>query len=221
MNGIERPSYALLVEHDDLTTKYDLGKGMIIAGMQLDISPEAIINGSFNWSGENWTPNSGAHGHTVNDPVSTSPMSEDQAINDAWISYVSLTYGITGLQLTTQTPVSSYKNLGDSDRQDVKAGAFRANGKLSVYLNDDTWDLRDKLKNRTAFPFGWALVDGDVNRYMFYMPEILFTGEPGNLPGQDERIFQEFDIAINPALATPGNTAGPTKTLIIGRVQAA
>jgi len=158
-NSTEVPTIALLAHYQDLTTKALLAKGLAIGAAQLGLSPRGYVTGSFRFAkGMALEALTTAHGHTITPEVNTRPISEVTGINDFWIDYLSPTaFGLAGVQMNINKNVWGDRNLGALANADVHQGNVSVGGQMSVYVNDDTWDLRSKAYNGTEMSFAWAI----------------------------------------------------------------
>ena len=222
VNGVVNDTFALLVDQQDLTQKYDLATGQVVDNMSLDIPARGFITGSVGYKGMDWQPLTGAHGHTLQAAAETKPTTFVQAMNEAWVSDASIFWGIISMGLKVQQDVATTNDSSSGlAKSDILHGTVQVSGSLSVYKSDDTWDLRTKFKNGTNFPFAWAIKDPAGNHLFIRLPDIFFSGEPGRIGGTNDRaVTSDFTWEANPAETAPGQANSPIKTIQFGRVLA-
>ncbi len=160
--------------------------GSMIAGMSLNIRPEAIITGSFNVLSKFPT-----YSATPLD-ASTTPSQ----VNDPFDSFTgTLSEGggtiaiVTGLDLSLANNLSHQFTAltGSADPSHIGVGRSKITGTLSAYF--ENMDMVDKFINETSSSLSLTLGSGTGTSYTILIPNIKYTGADIPKSGEDDIIL--------------------------------
>ncbi len=218
-NGIDTASYSLQEHFQDLTARYNLITGARIGDWSLNITPSAIITGSFGFQGKDIDQAAAAAGDgTVTDAPGNDVMSEVDAFDDVWIDNTALGWDLFQTTMAVSTATRPQTQLGQLAKRGIGLGTLTLNGTMETYLDDDSWALQNDFFDFTKFSWAYALTDGNGNRYHFEYPQVALSEEPGDVPGTDTDKMLALSFE-----ADAGGSYGATsaeKTIQICRVQA-
>ena len=211
-NGAETPYYALQLEHLDLDNKIRLIKDARIGVMNLSVDSRSIVTGSIQAVGTNYElPASRAGDGEIVDAPDVEILNTSDHLKGVFINDELFDAEVMSFSLTANMNPRRQNALGKVTSADVGMGSLDASGSLSIYLTDATWDdMLLKYKDFTKFRIAFALEDSEGNGYVFELPRIVLSNEPGNIPGPDNDVMLSLDFS-----GEPGTVGNQSKTLQI------
>ena len=216
--GSTEHSYSIQQQYQDLSNKYHLMTGARINSFSLSQTPNGIITGSLGFDGKNRAQTSSKAGSgNVTAAASEDVSSEVSGFGSLWINNSVVSYDIMELSLNVAIPNRPAKGLGSLERTRMPQGSPEITGTMSVYLDGTTWSLDTAFEAFTKQMMAFSLDMQNNDRYLFNLPQIVFTSEPATNPGLDGDIMLTFDFAAEPG-GTHG-TGGDEKTIVISRTQ--
>jgi hypothetical protein len=216
--GSTEHSYSIQQQYQDLSNKYHLMTGARINSFSLSQTPNGIITGSLGFDGKNRAQaTSKAGSQTVTAAASEDVSSEVSGFGSLWINNSVVSYDIMELSLNISIPNRPAKGLGSLQRTRMPQGSPEITGSMSVYLDGTTWALDTAFEAFTKQMMAFSLDMQNSDRYLFNLPQIVFTSEPATNPGLDGDIMLTFDFAAEPAGSH--GSGGDEKTIVISRTQ--
>jgi len=201
-NGVEDVYYAFQLEHMDLTDKYRLIKDARIGSMAFSFDNRSEITGSFSFDGLSHELKAAKSGDgTVIDASNIEILNTTDHAKDIIINGDVYPDCVDSFSLNLDFKPRRLNGVGELESFDIALGSIEVSGSLKIYLTDSAWD--NELKNyidftkiSLAFPF----VDSNGNGFVFELPQVALTQEPGNVPAPDEDIMLDFDFEAEPGL---------------------
>jgi len=224
-NGTAEPSFSLQEEFLNLTNRLHIITGARIGAWNFNVSPRAIITGSFAFQGKDFNQaTSKAGSGTVNAAAAQEVMSEVDAIGSFFWGDggAAETFSLNSFNFGTSTATRGQTGLGSEALIGLALGTMTVSGGLQVYLsdsgNDDTWttleaDFLAGTKRRLAIAMSQES-NSQTDHYLIEFPSAQLTSEPGDRPGLDNDVMSNYGFE-----AEPGTTTGSTqKTIQVFRV---
>ena len=217
-NGTGNQYYAFQLEYLDLTDKLRLIQDAKIGQFSLTCGQRSIMTGSFNFMGcSHELATSKAGDGTVDDSPDTEVLNTVDHITGVYIDGALYDGCVTDYNFTANFNARRQTCVGQLASSDIALGALDLSGGLTVYLTDDAWsNLLTKYDNFTKMSLAFPVVDADGNGYVFEIPNLALTNEPGNVPGPNEDVMLAFDWE-----GEPGTIGEESKTIQISRRQVA
>lgn len=215
-NGTTDNYYALQAEFGDLTDKYRLISDCKIGSMDLSVDARSTVTGSFSFQGVSHELKTAKSGDgSVNAAPTTEILNTTDHVHGIYINGTKFEGAITSFSLSANMNPRRQNGVGKLTSEDVALGSLAASGNLSVYLTDSQWDnLLQKYIDFNKISIAIPFEDPDGNGYVFELPQIALTNEPGNIPGPDEDVMLDFDFE-----AEPGTIGNENKTIQVSRRQ--
>jgi hypothetical protein len=213
-NGILDNYYAFQLEFLDLTNKLRLISDARIDQFSLSSNARDKVTGSFNFTGAKYALATAKDGDgTVTPAPETGILNTTDHATGVFIDGVEYDGCIMSYGLSANFNSRRQNCVGQLQSTDVKLGSLDLSGNISVYLNDTAWaNMLAKYEAFTKFSLAFAFTDDDGNGYVFELPQIVLTNEPGSLPGPDSDVMLDFDWA-----GEPGTVGAENKTIQISR----
>lgn len=214
-NGSDLTSFSLQMQNLDVTSAFRLMLGSRITDFGLNITSQSIITGNIGFNGKKMSRPTAESGSTaVTAAANSDVMSEVSSFDGFWIGGAEITaYEMVSASLNIATTARPQNGLGNLEKVGMNLGPIEISGSMEFYLETANYaTLQDYLLNFTSFDFAFALSDG-TNRYLFHMPQVKLTSEPGTVGGIDTDMMLSFDFAADPA-----DIGGVTKTIQVSRV---
>lgn len=215
-SGSTEHSYSIQQQFLDLTDRYHLMTGARLNSFGLTQTSGGIISGTFGFDGKGRVQASAKAGDgTVTASAANDVASEVDGFGQLWIGGTPISYDVMELSMNVSVPNRPAKGLGSGQRTRMPQGSPEVTGSFSVYLDDTTWALDGDWESFTKQSLSFSLDMGNGDRYVFDMPQTVFTNEPGTSPGLDSDVMLTLDFA-----AETGGVHGAgsdEKTLVISR----
>jgi hypothetical protein len=195
--GTTAKSFSMEKEFTDLTTKALIYKGMLVSGFSLSVAYGEIVNGTFSFSGNDYTIADQAseqitNGRTVDAAATTQSL--NGSLDMAFIAssssgtFVSNTFCIQSVELTYSNNLIEKTCIGSLAAQGYSPGTATIEVSMEAYLADDNWNLLDKKLDQSSFAMGFILKNSD-GFYGFYMPAIQVSFDDPASPGQNQDVM--------------------------------
>jgi hypothetical protein len=200
-NGTDTPYYALQLEHLDLTNKFRLIKDARIGQMDLSIDARSRVTGSLQAVGAEFDlPNEKAGNGQVEDAPDTEILNTSDHLDGVFINGELFDGDVMSFSLSANMNPRRQNAVGKIASADIGLGSLDASGSIAVYLSDATWDdLLVKYKDFVKLSLAFALKDSQGSGYVFEMPRVALTNEPGAVPGPDNDVMLSMEFAAEPA----------------------
>lgn len=173
-NGIQKPTYSIERQFTDVA-QFAVSRGMVVNTMNLAATNQAILTGSFGFSGRDteWAGTTFGTGSDI--AASTaSVMSSTANVGDVIIDGTpATTICFSSLTLDTTNNVRSINCIGSLYPTDINLGSFGATLATQCYFNDRT--LLDKYLNGTPVSFSYSFTDDVGNTIVFDFPYMKFS----------------------------------------------
>lgn len=155
------------------TPQYQVLKGGLGAGMDLSISPNAMVTGNFRFIGLEAAAFSGspiqATAYTA--ATTTEPFDSFTGTISEGGSPIAI---VTGLTLNYDNGADQLYRLLQSKPSRAVTGRANVTGTISAFFDDAT--LINKFYNETVSSLAFTLTDAAGNSYAFSIPKIKYTG---------------------------------------------
>jgi len=218
-NGTPKGSYSLQHNYTDLTNRWHILTGARVNNFTMEQTPGGIIACTMAFDGKQ-RAQAAAGGGTgvVTDAANEDVVTEVDGFDQVWIDTAAISYDVYKLSLAIGVPAIPRKPLGSLYRGAIGQGALNVTGSIEFLLDDNTWAYDTKWQAFTKFMLAFSLDMQGGDRYHFELPQVAFTEEPGNIPGNDQDIILSFGFNAEPGGAFGSPAA--EKTIQICRVQA-
>lgn len=211
-NGTTDKFYSLQAQNLDLTNRYLRQLGSRVDSLDLNFQVGAIIDGSLVLVGRGITEATAKAGNGSVSAASTNDViSAADGFGSVWIDNAVSSIEFTKISLSLRTPTRPRKKLGSVNPVGIGQGALALSASLEMYLDDTSKAQLAQMLAFTKFGLGFDLTDGGGRRYHIELPQLAYTGEPGNAPGLDSDTMLSFSCE-----ADPGSTFD--KTIQITRI---
>jgi hypothetical protein len=198
-NGSTLHAYSLQEAYEDLTNKFRLMTGGRINQFGLEQAEGSIINGSIAFDGKQRAQAAAAGGNgTITAAASKDVVTEVDGFESVWIDASVITTDVFALSLNVAVGTRPRKALGSLTRTEMKLNAPVITGGISMYMDDDTWTYDGDYEGFTKFALAFSLDMQGGDRYHFECPQVVFTDEAGETPGQDSDNMLDFTWEADP-----------------------
>ena len=198
-NGTTAKFYSLQVQNLDLTTRYLISKGCRVSSLGLNFQVGAIIDGSLALMGRGITEAAAKAGNgSVTAASSNDVISAQDGFGTVWIDAAASSIEFTKISLNLSTATRQRKKLGQVAPVGIANGALNLTGSLEMYLDDTSKSQLTQMLAFTKFALAFDVNDGASRRYHIELPQVAYTGEPGNLPGLDSDTMFSFTFDADP-----------------------
>lgn len=195
--GTTKKSFSIEKVFTDLTDKAIVYKGMIAGQMNLSVTYGEIVNGSFTFSGTEYTPVSASadfitDGRTIDSAATTQSL--NGSIDMPFISssaagtLTEADFCIQSVELTLNNNLTAQTCIGRSGPQDYSEGTAQVEVSLTAYLANQNWDFLPKKLTQESFALGFILKNSD-GAYAFYLPAVQVSGDDPASPGANQDVF--------------------------------
>ena len=214
-NGTEEHTYTLQRDFGDLEDKAEVIKGCRANQFDLSIDYGEIVTGTISFEGlrKELTEGYAGDGSEPEDASGTEVFNAVDHVRaiftdaDGQMSPVGV--DVTSVSIALDQNARRQNAIGVLGAAGISHGSLDATGSLSMYLDADTWSYLQRYVDFEKFALALVFDDGQ-HGYVIEFPRIALTDEPGNVPGPDDDVMLEFDIA-----AEPGDVGGENKTIQI------
>ena len=178
--GTTEKSFSIEKAFTDLTTKALIYKGMIASSMNLSIAYGEIVNGSFTFSGNDYSIADAAgefitNGRTINAAATTQSLngSVDMpfVVTSSSGSFIEAGFCIQSVEINLNDNVTARNCIGRLAPEGYSAGTAQIEVSIEAYLSDDNWNILDKKIDQSSFSLGLLLKNSD-GFYGIYMPAV-------------------------------------------------
>jgi hypothetical protein len=167
---------------DGADNPYYIYRGVEINQMQLSVTANAMITGTFSVIGKSQTTAQDLTAlgtPTFPAPSTTSPLdSFTGSLNEGGVPVAV----ITEISLTLQNGIEPRFVVGSKDSIATSLGRSNLTGQVTAFFEDST--LVDKFLNETESSIDFTLPDGAGNEQKFIIPRIKYTGGQPDVSGE-------------------------------------
>lgn len=198
--GKDKQSFSMEKQFLDLVEKFILYRGMNVGNMSLNVAYGEIINGTFNFSGNDYeavsgVANSMTNGRTVNAAATTNSMngSIDMPFiaNSEAGSFDSSTFCIQNVELSLNNNLTPQNCIGEAAPKDYSPGTAQIEVSLGSYLADENWGLLAKKLSQAPFSIGFMVQNGD-GHYGFFIPALQVSFDDPQSQGQNQDVVMNM-----------------------------
>ncbi len=192
LNGTTQESYSIERLYEDIGTGESgysaLYTGMMVDGMSLAVTTEAIVTGGFSWIGS-----VGASGTTATGTVSAAGTNDVlNAIEDVDNMMEGSTFtetAITAFNFSLANNLRSRLQVGTLGAVSIGSGTLNVTGTFQRYYTDAS--IIDKYLNFNDTNLAISLEDVDGNGYVFEFPKVVYTSAQRVAGGQNQDIIAD------------------------------
>lgn len=201
-NGTTENSYSFERYHSDITQYFDF-KGMVCNTLAITAAANAIITGSFGFTGKVATiAASAGSAQTHTAAAEADVMNGVSNVARVMEGYVSQTPGsnsfstvdssliIQEVSFSLSNNVRGLSGIGTLGFADIGVGAVQVTGNFNAYFKDSSFYT--KYLNSTATSISFEGTDGDGNTYIFTFPKIKIETDGINTPGQNADVMENI-----------------------------
>lgn len=189
VNGTTQPSYALERVYEDLSSEFAILNGMTVDTMSLDITTEALITGSFGFTGKTETSATATAGDGSNTAAPTNDVM-NAVDNVIKVLEDATAYGITAMSVQVANnlrPRSQVANLGPVS---IGAGKVAVSGTLQAYFA--TKAVMVKYLDDTVTSIAVSLEDTAGNAYVIDLPRVKYSAGRRVAGGENTDIIADM-----------------------------
>jgi len=187
--GTTEKSLTVEESFGDLTTPlYRVATGLVADQLSLEIQPEKMITGAFQFTGKGRTSLGTS---SIASAVNAAATSEGMDSFTGTIKEGGAVIGyLTGLNLSVANGVNPKPVLGSSDAYRLGKGRSNVTGSVSFYLIDAT--LANKFDAETETSLEIECVDNDSHKFVIYLPGVKYVDQGENFAEDDISITMSF-----------------------------
>lgn len=179
-------------------TQYQVMAGALCNGMTLNVAPNAMVTGSFNFLGLSTTAFSGTSIDSTPDAApTTQPFDSFTGTITEGGSTIAT---VTALTLNLQNGLEHYFALFDADPYKIGTGRANLTGSVSCFFEDAT--MVNKFLNETASAIVFSLTDLAGNKLTCTIPAVKYTGGTKNMTENNILIDLPFQAYYDATQAT-------------------
>jgi hypothetical protein len=172
VNGTEFRSFGIEKEFTDLSNVFAALRGMVIDTVNLSISADAIITGSFGFLGKDMKAETATFGDGSNTAAPTNTIMN--AIDDVDVLYEALaSLDITAFSMALANNLRARLQVGTLGAISIGTGSVGITGTLQAYFESNA--LMTKYLNFTETSIAIVFIDAAGNTYVLDLPAIKFT----------------------------------------------
>ena len=178
--GTSRKSFTMEVAYTDIN-QYHAYTGLIVNTMNLSVSTDATVNGSFGLVGKDMTPSGTTIDNLGGYTAAGSNRSFDSftgTINEGGSSIAI----VTGIEISLDNGLQPARVVGSDTVAEYFDGRCNVTGTVSAFFENAT--LLNKFLNETPSSLDFTLTDPDANTLTFDIPRIIYTGGSAPVSGE-------------------------------------
>lgn len=180
-NGTTRKTFSVERQHETIS-KYEVGAGMRVSGMDVGLEPKSPLSISFGLTGKKVT-GSGSTAIVQSVAASTKTVINTSAnIGTIMEGGSVLSTAIKSVSLSFSNSPREREVIGSKYPAEIVFGKLRVTGTVVAYLEDLT--LFDKIVGHTASAFSFQGTDTAGNTVIFTIQKCYFKGKI-ETPGED------------------------------------
>lgn len=198
--GTTKKSLTVEKTFTDLTTKALIYKGCIVSQMELNVEYGALVNGSFQTSGNDYESADTAaefasYQEYFDDPATTNTLngSVDMPFvaTDVTGTFVQDAFCLQKLNLQLNNNLTVQNCIGKAAPQDYSAGTAQITASLSSYLKDSNWDMLARKLSQSPFAIGFMVQNTD-GYYGFFIPALQVSFDDPQSGGANQQISMDM-----------------------------
>jgi hypothetical protein len=188
-NGTTKKSMTIEKGFSDIT-KYFQFTGMRTSDITLELTEQAILQGSVNFVGKGTAiasssiDNSGGYTASTSNPI----MNASGNITSVHESGASFSGSFKSFTIGINNNLENQTAVGSADLAGVGVGRCEVTGDMSLYLEDTS--LFTKFTGNTGTSFAFIVKDSSNNYYIFTIPNAKFTDN--DIPTDTGSVIQSF-----------------------------
>ena len=190
-NGVTTTSYTIEKNFADITAFHIL-RGMRIGTMALSFESQAVLTGTFGFTGKSQTASTTTIGSSVVTAATTNPvMNASGNLERIWEGGQAVS-GVFFQSLTLDLNNNPREQavIGDNNLAGVGTGRCEITGSLSAYFENNT--MLNKFVAGTTTNFRFQVTDSNGVSYIFTIPNARLNEGTVVAGGPNEDIMQEF-----------------------------
>ena len=204
VNGVAMRSFAIEREHEDLSSVFELYRGMTVETFSLEIPVDGRITGTFGFMGKDELANSATAGDG-----SPNAANENDIVSSAndlqWINIAHGSVCLLSGSFEVTNALREIRCAGELSPHALGAGRFSVTGDLELLFEDHT--QKDRYLAHTPAGFAVAIEDGMTtgalglgNAIVFEVPSFHFTDDETAASGVDTELSEStsFEAFMNP-----------------------
>ena len=195
-NGTTESSYTFERSHGDVTQYFDFF-GMVINTLNLSISADSIVTGSFEFIGKDSSlvqssVGTGDNTAAGNYDVISASSNVGDIFEGAFASLATIDDGlyVQEISFSVTNNVRGLRAIANIANVDIGVGACDVSGTMNVYFIDNL--MYDKFIASTGSGLSFAVEDASGNAYIFTFPNVEFSTDAINTSGQNQDVMENI-----------------------------
>ncbi len=192
-NGTTAKSYTLEKVHQDVSVAAQY-TGMRVAMMGFSLESQAILNGTFAFSGKGQTVSTLSIASAVTSATTANVMNASGNVGRLWEGSNAVT-GISfqSISLDLNNNPREQPKVGSDVLAGISTGRCEVTGSFTAYLEDKS--LIDKYVDGTKTSLRFQVTDADGNSYVITVPRVTITDQTVVAGGPNADVVQEMTWA--------------------------
>jgi hypothetical protein len=191
-NGIEKKSYLLEMEFDDVT-QFMSFRGMRVNRMEINVTAGQIATCSFNFMGQQGIiAQTTVAGSTAN-PPSYSVMNATSNVGTLYEGGTALATAIRSIAITVDNAGRNLPAVANPYAIGINYGRQSVTGTMEAYFEDEVF--LEKYIDHTETSLVVPFTDLAGNSIVFNIPSMYFSEGSPNVPGIDDEVMQTLNFS--------------------------
>jgi len=188
-NGTTAKSYTLEKEFADVSS-FAQYPGMRVTSMSMNIESQAILTGSFGFTGKGQTTASTTLASTTNAASTNTVLNASGNVGRIWEGGQSVTgVAFQSLSIDLNNNPREQTKVGSDQLAGVGTGRAEITGNVTAYFENNS--LIDKFTNGTKSNFRFQVTDADGNSYVIDIPLVTYTDFTIAAGGGNQDVVQD------------------------------
>lgn len=188
-NGTTRKSFTLEKAFTDVSSAFHQFSGMRVTQMDLDITSQQILTGSFGFTGKGQDVASATVASTVADPSTNTVMNASGNVGSIWEGGESQTDLIfESITLSLNNNPREQTRVGSDQLAGVGQGRCEVTGSFEAYFANN--QIIDKYVAGTKTSLRFQVNDLSGNSYVFDIPKVTLTDTAITADGPNDDVMQ-------------------------------
>lgn len=184
---------------DMATPQFQVMRGALCTGMDLNVAPNAMITGSFRFLGLGASAFSPTPAQATAYDAATESVPFD-SFNGEILEGGSAIAVVTALSLSLDNGAAHMFSVFAKDPNRVVTGRANLTGNISAFFDDVT--LANKYLNETETSLRFTLEDPDGNDYEVYLPKVKYMGATRELTENNIQLNMPFQAFFDDVSGT-------------------
>jgi hypothetical protein len=198
--GTVKRSFSMEKLFTDLTTKSLIYKGMTVSQMKMSIAHGAIVNGSFDFMGNDYysadiAGESITNGRTIDNPSTSNSMNGSVDMSFLMIDSSGVAgpadFCINKLDINLNNNLTPQNCIGTIAPKDYSPGTAQVGIDLSAYLSNTDWNLLDFKMTQETFSIGFIMKNLQ-GFYGVFIPAIQVSFDDPSSKGANQDVMLEM-----------------------------